>query len=95
MTKKKLNTSRHLYFPHITIVKMLVITDTLIAPIIQILMTLSYLIFIKIVNNIIETYNQEFNILLVIIIICCLLFVPVYITKKFTDSIESNNSMKH
>ncbi len=74
---------------------MLVITDTLIAPIIQILMTLSYLIFIKIVNNIIETYNQEFNILLVIIIICCLLFVPVYITKKFTDSIESNNSMKH
>jgi len=90
-----LNRTIHSFFPHIRIVKMLVITDTLSALVIQILMTLSYLIFIKIVNNIIETYSQDYNVLLVVLLIYCLLFVPVYITKKFADSIESNNTMKH
>ena len=72
-----------------------VITDTVIVLVIQILITFSYLIFVKIIYSIIETYNQEFNILLVLLLICCLLFGPVYIAKKFADGIEGANPMKH
>ena len=72
-----------------------VFTDTVFVLVIQILMTFSYLMFVKIIYNIIETYNQEFNILFVLLLICCFVFGPVYITKNFADGIEGANSMKH
>lgn len=42
-----------------------------------------------------ETYNQEFNIILALLLLWCLVFGPVYIAKKFADGIEGANPMKH
>lgn len=42
-----------------------------------------------------ETYNQEFNIILAVLLLWCLVFGPVYIAKNFADGIEGANSMKH
>lgn len=75
--------------------KMEVITDTVIVLVIQILITFSYLIFVKIIYSIMETYNQEFNIILAVLLLWCLVFGPVYIAKNFADGIEGANSMKH
>lgn len=72
-----------------------VITDTVIVLVIQILITFSYLIFVKIIYSIMETYNQEFNIILALLLLWCLVFGPVYIAKNFTDGIEGANPMKH
>ena len=72
-----------------------IINNIVIMVFIQILLTFVYVIFMELINNIVDNHIDIEYISGIILLIIYLIVAPIYIVKKYIDTLERNNPMKH
>tara|TARA_B100000530_G_C15903279_1_gene466295 strand:+ start:1101 stop:1325 length:225 start_codon:yes stop_codon:yes gene_type:complete len=72
-----------------------IINNIVIMVFIQILLTFVYVIFMELINNIVDNHIDIEYISGIILLIIYLIVAPIYIVKKYIDTLERKNPMKH
>ena len=72
-----------------------IINNIVIMVFIQILLTFVYVIFMELINNIVDNHIDIEYISGIILLIIYLIVAPIYIVTKYIDTLERNNPMKH